>query len=131
MSQPKLLTTRHFAPRFLTQQLDAFNANLFKNALIAGIAFGGLGGAAQSAGEAATWVNLSAGLFILPFFLFSATAGQLADKAEKSTLIRSLKLAEVAGMALAAAGLYTQHATVLMVTLIRSYCASPLTTKTS
>lgn len=99
MSQFRLFRQRRFGPFFATQFLGAFNDNLFKNAIVILIAFGGL-----SASDADALVNISAGIFILPFFLFSATGGQLADKFEKSRLIRIIKLAEIAIMALAAVG---------------------------
>ena len=98
-----LLTQRRFAPFFLTQTLGAFNDNVFKNALVILVAFGVAG---LSAGQIDLYVNLAGGLFILPFFLFSATAGQLAEKYEKSALIRWVKLLEIAIMLLAVAGLY-------------------------
>jgi 1-acyl-sn-glycerol-3-phosphate acyltransferase len=91
-SQFALLGTRRFLPFFLTQFWGAFNDNVFRNALTVLIAFG----AVTNAGHAAdTLINLSAGLFILPFFLFSALAGQIADKYEKSRLIRAIKLLEI------------------------------------
>ncbi|MDH4134243.1 MAG: MFS transporter, partial [Gammaproteobacteria bacterium] len=73
--------------------------------LIVYIAFHVTGGALS----ANTLVNLAAGLFILPYFLFSATAGQLADKYEKSALIRRIKAAEIAIMLGAAVALYFHH----------------------
>lgn len=88
-NQFQLLASRRFLPFFLTQFLGAFNDNVFKNALIVMIAF------RLAASEANALINLAAGLFILPFFLFSATAGQLADKYDKSRLIRIVKLAEI------------------------------------
>ncbi|WP_346838885.1 MFS transporter [Microbulbifer sp. SAOS-129_SWC] len=88
-NQFQLLASRRFLPFFLTQFLGAFNDNVFKNALIVMIAF------RLAASEANTLINVAAGLFILPFFLFSATAGQLADKYDKSRLIRLVKLAEI------------------------------------
>ncbi|WP_226667784.1 MFS transporter [Microbulbifer aggregans] len=88
-SQFHLLGSRRFLPFFCTQFLGAFNDNVFKNALIVMIAF------RLAASEANFLINLAAGLFILPFFLFSATAGQVADKTDKSTLIRRIKLAEI------------------------------------
>jgi len=100
VAQFGLLRERRFGPFFATQFLGAFNDNVFKNALIILIAFG----AADAIGlDSNVLVNLSAGLFILPFFLFSASAGQIADRYEKSMLIRRIKLAEIAIMALAAA----------------------------
>ncbi len=98
-----LLTTRRFLPLFLTQALGALNDNLFKNALVVLVIF-------RLAGEAGlngnVFVSLAAGLFILPFFLFSATAGQLADKVEKTLLIRTIKAAEIAIMGLGAAAFW-------------------------
>src|SRR4051794_35961381 len=97
-SQFALLTTRRFLPFFLTQFFGAFNDNLFRNALVVSITFG----ATASASRAGVLSNVAQGLFILPFFFFSAIAGQLADKYEKSLLIRRTRLAEVVLMFLAA-----------------------------
>ncbi|HEX6398505.1 MAG TPA: MFS transporter, partial [Steroidobacteraceae bacterium] len=104
-SQFALLGTRRFLPFFLTQFFGAFNDNLFRNALVVSITYG----AAVAADDAAVLTNLSQGLFILPFFLFSAIAGQLADKYEKSRLIRQTRLVEVLLMLGAAAALYFGH----------------------
>ncbi len=93
-----LLTSRRLAPLLLTQTLGALNDNLFKNALVVLILFR----AAGSSGPAL--VALAGGVFILPYALLSATAGQVADRFEKSRTILVVKLAEVALMALAAAG---------------------------
>ncbi|GAA5524212.1 lysophospholipid transporter LplT [Microbulbifer aestuariivivens] len=92
-NQFQLLGSRRFLPFFATQFLGAFNDNVFKSALMVMIAF------RLAADEANALNNLAAGLFILPFFLFSATAGQLADKYDKTLLIRRIKLAEI-GIAL-------------------------------
>lgn len=90
-SQFALLKQRRFAGLFYTQFLGAFNDNVFKAALSLIFVYSGL-----IAAEATdTFVNLAAGLFILPFFLFSSTAGQLADKYEKSMLVRRIKIAEI------------------------------------
>ncbi len=94
-----LLRERRFGPFFWTQFLGAFNDNVYKNALIILIAFE-LGSASGTQGH--VMINAAAGLFILPFLLFSATAGQLADKYEKSMLMRRIKLAEIVIMLLAA-----------------------------
>ncbi len=91
-SQFYLLTQRRFSAYFFTQLLGAFNDNVYKNALIVLIAFVAAGSAES---DSSALVNLAAGLFILPFFLFSAIAGQLADKYEKSTLIQTIKLCEI------------------------------------
>ncbi len=101
MSQFALLTEKRFGPFFVTQFLGALNDNLFKNALVVLVTYGL---SSQSGASPDTLVNLAAGLFILPFFLFSATAGQLADKFEKATLIRRIKLAEIGIMVVASIG---------------------------
>jgi hypothetical protein len=100
-SQFALLCEHRFAPFFGVQFLGALNDNVFKNALVIMLAFQAANLTTLSSG---LLVNLSAGLFILPFFLFSASAGQLADKYEKSRVIRFVKLLEIAIMALGAAG---------------------------
>lgn len=97
--QFELLTQRRFSPFFITQFFGAFNDNVFKNALIILIAFQG---AQFVQTDADILINIAAALFILPFFLFSATAGQWIDKYEKSKSIRTIKLIEVGIMMLAA-----------------------------
>src|SRR3954468_2396515 len=100
-SQTKLLVRRGFAAFFVTQLLSAFNDNFFKNAVVIWIS------ATQARLFGLTpevMISLCSGVFILPFFLFSATAGQLADRHEKPRLIRYIKLAELFIMALAAVG---------------------------
>ncbi|WP_218188173.1 MFS transporter [Desulfosarcina cetonica] len=106
-----LLATRRFAPFFWTQFLGALNDNIFKNALMLLIAFQ----AGQTLALAPdVVVNLAAGLFILPFFLFSATAGQITDKTEKSVLIRRIKMAEVLIMTVAAIAFWTDSRGILL-----------------
>lgn len=113
-TQFALLNTRRFLPLFITQFLGAFNDNTFKNALVILITYR----LAEVAGlNAQILVTLAAGLFILPFFLFSATAGQLADKYEKSKLISIIKFTEIILMGLAATGFYLQSAPLLMFVL--------------
>jgi MFS family permease len=114
MSQFSLLTSRRFLPMFCTQFLGAFNDNIYKNSLVIFIAFTL---ADQGATNSSILVIMAGGLFILPFFLFSALAGQLADKYEKSVLIRRIKLAEIVIMALAIVGFVTQSAPVMMMIL--------------
>ena len=110
-SQFHLLKTRRFLPLFLTQFLGAFNDNLFKNALVILITYV----IAERAGmNPQILVTLAAGIFILPFFLFSATAGQLADKYDKSRLIRVIKLVEIFLMIGAAVGFFLNSPYVLM-----------------
>ena len=114
VNQYALLRQRRFLPLFVTQFLGAFNDNVYKNALVILVAFHA---ASLSSLSAPTLSNLAQALFILPFFLFSATAGQLADKLEKSFLMRLVKLAEIAIMALGAAGLLLSNLTLLMTAL--------------
>jgi 1-acyl-sn-glycerol-3-phosphate acyltransferase len=110
-SQFALLGVRRFLPFFLTQFLGAFNDNLFRNALVVSLTYGAT---AAVAGQDGVLSNVAQGLFILPFFLFSALAGQLADKYEKSRLIRQTRLAEVVLMCCAAAALYVGHIPTLL-----------------
>ncbi len=113
-SQFRLLGQRRFLPFYLTQFSGAFNDNLYKNALLLLITFsaGGLFGLSVN-----VVVNLAAFLFILPFFLFSGIAGQIADQYEKARIIRLVKLAEIAIMALAAIGLWFGQYEMLLVLL--------------
>ncbi|MDG2285421.1 MAG: acyl-[ACP]--phospholipid O-acyltransferase, partial [Alphaproteobacteria bacterium] len=96
-----LLKSRRFLPLFVTQLLGAMNDNLFKNALIILTLY-----RLSTDGNGQILVTVASGLFVLPFFLFSATAGQIADKFEKSRLIRRIKLAEILVMALGVAALH-------------------------
>ena len=97
-NQAGLLKQKRFLPFFLTQFLGAFNDNLYKNSLMLMLAFSG---ASVLGLESAPLLNFGAFLFIVPFFLFSAFAGQLADKFEMSQIIRYTKLGEVVIMLLA------------------------------
>ena len=110
----KLLFTRRFLPFFLTQLLGAFNDNLYKNGLTIFIAFQAVNISREASN---TLVNIAAGLFILPFFLFSSIAGQLADKFEKSVLIRHVKQLEIFIMLLGAAAFYLQSPALLIAIL--------------
>ena len=113
-SQTSLLTQRRFLPYFITQFFGAFNDNIFKNVLLLFVAFAGAGALPVSSH---LFINLAAGLFILPFFLFSASAGVLADKYEKSAFIRKVKLAEIGIMLLGAVGFITESYTILLILL--------------
>lgn len=106
-SQWSLLKKNNFAPLFWTQFLGAFNDNLYKNALIFLLTFGTLVMPGSMMPEIA--VQISAGLFILPFFLFSAWAGELADCSEKSQLIRYLKVWEIGIAIIGTIGLFSQN----------------------
>lgn len=109
-----LLKLKRFGPFFATQFFGAFNDNVFKNALVIMITFQAV---VSSELDADVLVNACAGLFILPFFLFSATAGQLADKYEKSFLIRLIKGIEILVMSAAAIGFYTGNIYFLLAVL--------------
>ncbi len=113
-SQFVLLSEKRFLPFFITQFLGAFNDNVFKNALIIMIAFQG---AQLTTLDTDLLINLSAGLFILPFFLFSATAGQWIEKLEKGKAIRMIKFIEIIIMSLAAVAFYFGAITVLVALL--------------
>jgi len=107
-----LFRERRFLPYFITQFLGAFNDNVFKNALIILVTFHLSAGA-----DAGLLVNIAAGLFILPFFLFSAIAGQLADKFDKSILMRRIKFLEIVIMCAGAIGFFLHNVPLLFGTL--------------
>ncbi|NOY94339.1 MAG: MFS transporter [Deltaproteobacteria bacterium] len=96
-----LLRSRRFAPLFFTQLLGALNDNLFKSALVITLTFGVT---ARTEVSLDALVNMSSALLILPFFLFSALAGQLADNFDKAWLTRTLKRVEFGVMLLAVLG---------------------------
>jgi len=106
-----LLKQRRFLPFFLTQTLGALNDNVFKNALIIMMGFQGISAFGM---DSKLLITAAAILFILPFFLFSATAGQIAEKFEKSKSIRIVKMVEIFIMALASLGLYLNNFELLM-----------------
>lgn len=112
--QFQLLGKRRFVPFFITQFLGAFNDNVFKNALFILIAFQSIYAGASSSHYI---INLASILFILPFLLFSAIAGQIADRLEKSALIRRIKMAEIGIMLFAAVGFYLESVPLLLVAL--------------
>src|SRR5262249_32718179 len=109
-SQYDLLKERRFAPFFWTQFLGAGNDNVFKNALVIFVAFHA---ATLTSLDPNALVNLSGAVFIAPFVLFSASAGQLADKLEKSRLIRWIKLFEIAIMVVGFVGFWQQSLALL------------------
>jgi 1-acyl-sn-glycerol-3-phosphate acyltransferase len=113
-NQFDLLKTKRFLPFFLTQFLGAFNDNVFKQSLIILLAFNA---ASMTTLPASTLTNLCAGLFILPYFLFSATAGQLADKYEKTKLIKIIKGAEIVIMSIAVIGFQFEQLWLLLIAL--------------
>jgi acyl-[acyl-carrier-protein]-phospholipid O-acyltransferase / long-chain-fatty-acid--[acyl-carrier-protein] ligase len=109
-----LLGARRFGPLFAAMFLSAFNDNAVKNALVLMLAYGS---DATSQKSAEILIPLAGGLFILPFFLCSATAGQLADQHDKAWLIRLIKLSEIALM-LAAAGGVLAGSTIILIALL-------------
>lgn len=114
INQLSLLKVKRFLPLFLTQFLGAFNDNVYKNALVILITYTL---ATSEHISADILITIAAGIFILPFFLFSATAGQLADKFEKAKLIRYTKIAEIILMVLASLAFYFHSVTFLMIVL--------------
>src|SRR6516164_9282506 len=109
-NQFDLLRERRFAPFFWTQFFGAANDNVYKNALVIFVAFHA---AALTTLDPNTLVNVAGAVFIAPFVLLSATSGQLADKFEKSWLIRWIKLFEVAIMTLGLIGFWQRDLTIL------------------
>ena len=120
-NQFELLKQRRFLPYFVVQLLGAFNDNVFRQAII-----GLLGYMAIDADDKALYTQLAPAIFILPYFLFSATAGQIAEKLEKARLIRITTAMEIAIMTIAAAGFVTQNMTVLLVALFLTGVQSTL-----
>ena len=111
-SQFSLLGKRRFLPFFVTQSLGAFNDNVFKQSLILAILY-----KLNIDGDRTIWVNLCAMLFILPFFLFSALAGQFGEKFNKDALIRLIKIGEILIMAVGATGFVFNHLALMLVAL--------------
>ncbi len=112
--EKKLFFDRRFWPMFWTQFLGAFNDNVFKNALVILITFKsykllGLG--------TEQMVALCGGVFILPFFLFSAVAGQICDKYNKDQLVRYIKVWEIVVMLLGSLGFFLENVPLLLITL--------------
>ncbi len=122
-NQFRLLGQRRFAPFFVTQFLGALNDNIFRNGLVILVTFQGVLVAGMNHSELA---NVAGALFILPFFLFSATAGQFADKYEKSMLMRRIKLLEITLMIIAAIAFTSGSYVVLLLVLFLMGCQSTL-----
>ncbi|HTW53341.1 MAG TPA: MFS transporter [Stellaceae bacterium] len=109
-----LLKTRRFGPLWVTQFLSAFNDNALKNALVLMLAYRPEMARGLPAGML---IPLAGALFILPFFLGSATAGELADSHDKAKIIRIIKMTEIAVMTVAAAAVLTSSVWVLLALL--------------
>jgi acyl-[acyl-carrier-protein]-phospholipid O-acyltransferase/long-chain-fatty-acid--[acyl-carrier-protein] ligase len=109
--QTHLLKSQRFLPLFITQFFGAFNDNIFKNAFLIwftyDIAF-------KLKMDAQLMVTIASGLFVLPFFLFSALAGQVADKFEKFKIVHIIKIAEIALMIFVFVGFYFESVYLLL-----------------
>ncbi|HET9460282.1 MAG TPA: MFS transporter [Sphingomicrobium sp.] len=108
-----LLRTRRFLPIFVTQFLGAFNDNLFRTAMVMLVIYG----IYRDAEQEATFSAIAGGLFILPFFLLSALAGQLADANDKAKIVRIVKTAEILIMLVGATGLLLHNIPMLLAAL--------------
>ncbi|KKB65040.1 2-acyl-glycerophospho-ethanolamine acyltransferase [Robbsia andropogonis] len=108
-----LFRTKRFLPLFVTQFCGALNDNLLKNAMIMLITYR----MATGAHDAQWLVTVAGGLFVLPFFLFSAMAGQMADKYDRAAMTRVIKLVEIGIMAVAVAGFYLHSIGILLAAL--------------
>ena len=111
-SQFALLRQRRFLPFFVTQCFGAFNDNVFRQAII-GLLFW----MQASPADRTLYASLAPAIFILPYFLFSATAGQIAEKLEKARLIRITTTMEIAIMSFAAVGFVLQNLPLLLIAL--------------
>ena len=120
-NQFELLGQRRFLPFFVTQCFGAFNDNVYRQAIIGLLFWLGV-----SPEQRTLYTNLAPALFIAPYFLFSATAGQIAEKLEKARLIRITTTMEIAIMSLAAAGFLLQSLPVLLVALFATGVQSTL-----
>jgi len=108
-----LLRERRFLPLFVTQFLGAFNDNLFKTAMVILVTYY----VYSDPTKEATFNAISGAVFILPFFLFSALAGQLADSSDKARIIRIVKTAEIVIMIFGAIGLLIHSIPLMLLAL--------------
>ncbi|MBY4599295.1 MFS transporter [bacterium BD-1] len=120
-NQFELLGQRRFLPFFVVQSLGAFNDNVYRQAIIGLLFFLGI-----STEQRTLYTNLAPALFILPYFLFSGLAGQVAEKLEKSRLIRITTLMEIGIMSVAAVGFVTENMPLLLVALFGTGLQSTL-----
>ena len=116
-----LFATRRFGPLFATQFLGAFNDNLFKTAMLFEIAYKLLAG---NLAASATLVTAAAGVFILPFFLFSGISGQLSDAVDKARVMRVVKLAELGILGIGAVALWLGSIPLMFLVLFGMGCHS-------
>ena len=120
-TQFELLKQRRFLPFFVVQSLGAFNDNVYRQAIIGLLFWLGVDDEQKT-----LYTNLAPALFILPYFLFSATAGQIAEKLEKSRLIRITTSMEIAVMSVAAVGFLIQSMPLLLIALFGTGLQSAL-----
>ncbi len=109
--QTHLMKSKRFLPLFITQFFGAFNDNVFKNAFLIWFTYDI---ASKLNMDAQLMVTIASGLFVLPFFLFSALAGQIADKFEKSKIVHIVKIAEIVIMLFAFVGFYFENIYLLL-----------------
>lgn len=102
LTSTHLLRSRRFLPLFITQLFNAFNDNLYKTAMVLFVVYS-IYNSEEAEGQ---FSAIASGLFILPFFLLSALAGQLADMRDKAAIIRKVKFCEIILMLIGASGLY-------------------------
>jgi 1-acyl-sn-glycerol-3-phosphate acyltransferase len=120
-NQFELLKQRRFLPYFATQSLGAFNDNVYRQAIIGLLFYLGV-----NLEERTLYTNLAPALFILPYFLFSGLAGQIAEKLEKSLLVRITTMMEIGIMSIAAVGFVMESLPVLLVALFLTGLQSTL-----
>jgi 1-acyl-sn-glycerol-3-phosphate acyltransferase len=120
-NQFELLKQRRFLPYFATQSLGAFNDNVYRQAIIGLLFF-----LHVSSEQKTLYANLAPALFILPYFLFSATAGQIAERMDKARLIRITTAMEIVVMSVAAIGFVTANLTILLIALFGTGLQSTL-----
>lgn len=113
-NQSHLMKSKRFLPLFITQFFGAFNDNVFKNAFLIWFTYDI---AEKLNMNAQVMVTIASGLFILPFFLFSSLAGQVADKYEKSKLVQIIKIAEIIIMIFCFIGFYFENIYLLLALL--------------
>lgn len=110
-NQSHILKSQRFLPLFITQFFGAFNDNVFKNAFLIWFTYDI---STKLNMNAQLMVTIASGLFVLPFFLFSALAGQIADKFEKSKITQIIKIAEIVIMAFSFIGFYFENIYLLL-----------------
>ena len=114
MSVKMIFGKGRFWPLFWVQFFGALNDNFFKNALVFLITFQGI---TLFGMESQSLVSLASGIFILPYFIFSPISGQIADKYEKSQIVRYTKILEIIIMIVASIGFFIEEYSLLMVVL--------------